>query len=53
MIERWRITNGVNDYATITDPEEHEDERKQLEQEGYVLSSRYVKDGRREELWYK
>ena len=41
MIKRFRIDDGKNDYATIIDPEEHEDERKQLISEGYQPWSRY------------
>lgn len=60
MIERFRIEYGVNDYATIIEPTEHEDERKQLMSEGYIPMSRYkikAEDspnyGKTEELWLK
>ena len=53
MIEKFRIDGGVNDYATIKEPDKHEDERKQLIDEGYLPWSRYVKDGKEEELWLK
>ena len=53
MIERFRIDGGVNDYAIIQEPDNHEDERKLLISEGYQLWSRYVKDGKKEELWVK
>ena len=53
MIEKFHIDGGVNDYATIQEPDNHEDERKQLTSEGYQLQSRYVKDGKQEELWVK
>ena len=41
MIEKFRIDFGLNDYATITEPEKHEDERKQLIDEGYMPYARY------------
>lgn len=53
MIEKWRLIGGLNDYATITDPEEHEDERRQLVNEGYTPLTRYVKNDRHEEIWFK
>lgn len=53
LIEKWRLTNGLNDYATITDPEEHEDEVEQLIREGYTPLSIYEKNGRQEELFFK
>ena len=53
MIEKFRIDGGVNDYATIQEPDEHKDKRKQLISEGYQPWSRYVYDGKQEELFVK
>ncbi len=60
MIERFRIDGGVNDYATIVEPTEHEDERRLLISEGYRPWSRYkikaeenANYGKIEELWVK
>ena len=53
MIERFYIDGGVNAYATIQEPDKHEDERKQLISEGYQPWSRYINDGKQEELWVK
>ena len=41
MIKRFRLDYGQNDYATIIEPEKHDDERKQLIDEGYMPWSRY------------
>ena len=41
MIDKFRIEAGQNDYATIIEPEKHEDERKQLIGEGYMPWGRY------------
>lgn len=41
MIERFRIDNGKNDYATVIEPDNHEDERQQLISEGYYPWCRY------------
>lgn len=38
---------------TIQEPDKHKDERKQLISEGHQPWSRYVKDGKQEELWVK
>ena len=53
MIEKFSIDLGVNKYATIQEPDKHEDERQQLINEGYQPWSRYFKDGKLEELWIK
>ena len=39
MIEKFKIDNGVNEYATLIEPTE--EERKQLISEGYQPWSRY------------
>lgn len=41
LIKRFRIDCGQNDYATIIEPDAHEDERKQLIAEGYYPWCRY------------
>lgn len=53
MIERFRIDGGVNDYAIIQEPDNHEDERNQLISEGYQPWSRYVEAGKKVELRVK
>ena len=54
MIEKFHIDGGTNDYATIKEPDKHEEEREQLISEGYKPWSRYIKeDGKQEELWVK
>lgn len=53
MIEKFHIENGANDYAIISDPDRHQEEREQLEHEGYTLWSRYWKEDHQEELWMK
>ena len=60
MIEKFRIDHGANDYATIIDPDNHEDDRKLLIDEGYLPWSRYtIKDkesenfGKTEELFVR
>lgn len=53
MIDKFRISGGVNEYATIQNPDEHKEEREQLIKEGYQPWSRYLKDGHEEELWVK
>ena len=42
MINRFRIEQGQNDYATIVEPELHENERQQLISEGYMPYARYT-----------
>ena len=60
MIKKFRLNGGQNDYATIVEPDKHEDERNQLIAEGYMPWSRYKimteesEDfGKIEELWLK
>ena len=53
MIKKFHIEVVANDYATIQEPDKHDDEREQLINEGYKPWSRYVKDGKEEELWVK
>lgn len=54
MIKKFRLDNGLNDYATIYGPDDHEEERKQLIEEGYIPWSTYfTEDGEQEELWVK
>lgn len=51
MIKKFRIDGGVNDYATIVEPDSHEDERKELISEGYMPWSRYkIKDKESEDF---
>ena len=60
MINKFRIDGGQNDYATIIEPDNHENERQQLISEGYMPWSKYkikAKEsenyGKVEELWMK
>ena len=54
MIKKFRLDNGLNDYAIIYGPDDHEEERKQLIEESYIPWSTYfTKDGEQEELWVK
>jgi hypothetical protein len=60
MITKFTISGGQNEYATIVEPDKHEDERKWLLSEGYMPWSRYEikaeghKDfGKVEELWMR
>lgn len=55
---KW--STGVNDYATVVEPDKHEDERQQLISEGYMSWGRYKVEnedrsdfGKIEELWMK
>ena len=56
MITKFKIPGGVNDYATVTEPETHPEERKILMEEGYQPWSTYtvksegVNYGKKEEL---
>lgn len=50
MIEKFHIYGSFNDYATIQEPDKHEDERKQLIGKGYQPWRRYVIDGKQAEL---
>ena len=56
MVKKFKIDNGVNEYATLIEPTE--EERKQLISEGYQPWSRYQSRnpehyGKEEELWIK
>ena len=59
MITKFKIPGGVNDYATVTEPEAHPEERKILMEEGYQPWSTYtvkakgINYGKKEELWMK
>lgn len=53
-IYRFTIDGGLNDYAVITNPEEHKSKREQLSSEGYFPLYRQVNtNGDKEELWYR